>query len=575
MNEENYLNEKKRVQMSLTDLLTFFLVFGLTTSLIFFMLTVFNYSNRRGLNVALTYFGFFGVATAYITSKRKVFHKEAILPGVLSILTAVSYILHGDETHFIFTFLMLIYLSGAYCVKMVGEAKNTYGSYFYLLEVWRSEVAVPFKNLFLPLRSLKTIRKTVDGEKKKISSKTLGIIGGALLSIPVICIVLPLLLESDIAFNNLAEGIVEKIGKLFQKATDGLDIGIIISAFLAIFVAPYIYSVMFCFRHNITDEKRGEKNENYKNLRVIPSNVFAGFLGTISLVYVVYILSQFAYFFSAFTGKLPDGSEITVTEYARKGFFEMAAVAVINLGIIGITVFFSKRSDGYISKMIKAFDLFLCVFTIILVSTSVSKILLYIAEYGLTHKRLYVFVIDLILAVTFMMVIARLFKKNFPYMKVILAFACSMITLMSLVGTDGLIANYNVEMYLRGNLQTVDIYQLDDMRLAALKPLHKLAMSENSDDKILIYSAKQSLAEIFYFEVVDYKSPEEYIESGMPDYPFTSIDDYFIRKYAKENFNSLAEIHQNYGWWHSMPKNEQIDRLKWNKLTDSAQWRTE
>ena len=253
----------------------------------------------------------------------------------------------------------------------------------------------------------------------------------------------------------------------------------------------------------------------------------------------------------------------------------MAAVAVINLGIIGVTVIFAKRNEGEISRMIKAFDLFFCGFTVVLVATSISKILLYIVEMGLTHKRIYVFVADLILLIAFAMIIARLFKRNFPYMKVILAFACSVITLMSLVGTDSLIANYNVEMYLRGNLKTVDIYQLDDMRLAALKPLHKLAMSENSDDKILIYSAKQSIAEIFYFEVVDYKSPEEYIESGMPDYPFTSIDDYFIRKYAKENFSSLAEIHQNYGWWHSMSKTEKIERLKWNKLMDSAQWRTE
>ena len=558
MYEESYLNEKKRVQMSLTDLLTFFIVFGLTTCLIFFMLTVFNYSNRRGINVALTYFGFFGVATAYIASKRKVFHKEAILPGALAILTAVSYILHGDEAHFIFTFLMLIYLSGAYCVKMVGEAKSTYGSYFYLLEVWRSEVSVPFKNLFLPLRSLKTLRKIGEGEKKKLSSKTLGIIGGALLSIPVICIVLPLLLESDIAFNNLAEGIVEKLGKLFQKATDGLDIGIIISAFLAMFVAPYIYSVMFCFRHNITDEKRVEKNENYKNLRVIPSNVFAGFLGAISLVYVVYLLSQFAYFFSAFTGKLPDGSEITVTEYARKGFFEMAAVAVINLGIIGITVLFSKRADGHISKMIKAFDLFLCVFTIILVSTSVSKILLYIAEYGLTHKRLYVFVIDLILAVTFMMVIARLFKKNFPYMKVILAFACSMITLMSLVGTDGLIANYNVEMYLRGNLKTVDAYQLEGLGLPALKPLHKLSLRESDTDKVLTYSANQFTANIFYEYVVDYQKPDDYKKNGVAEGGFSTLDDYFALKYAKENFEALSEIHQKYGWWYGEMTEEDV-----------------
>lgn len=550
MNEENYLNEKKKVQMSFVDVLTFPVIFVLTTFLISAVLDLFWSVNSRGLSTAVIYFGFFTVATVYIVTKRKTFSKEAILPGALALLTAVSYIIHGDEAHFIFTFLMLIYLSGSYCVKMVGEAKDTYGSYFYLLEVWRSEVAVPTKNAFLPLRSLKTLAKAPDGERKKISSKTLGIIGGALLSIPVIAVVVPLLIDGDAAFGSLATTAVDKIGEFFEKIFSHMDLPVI-EAFLALFVAPYIYNVMFCFRHGVTDEKRKEKNESYKNLRIIPSNVFAGFLGVISLVYVIYLLSQLAYFFSAFTGKLPDGSTITVASYARRGFFEMVAVAVINLAVIGVTVLFSKRNESRISRMIKGFDLFLCGFTLVIVMTSISKILLYIAEYGLTHKRLYVFVADLILVVAFAMVTVRLFKKNFPYMKVILAFSCSMITLMSLVGTDSLIANYNVEMYLRGNLKTVDVDQLEDMGLPALKPLHKLSQNEKEGDKILNYRVKEAVANVFYYNAVYYGTPEEYMEKGVIDRGFTSLDDYLALKYAEENFGSLSDIHLNYGWWYS------------------------
>lgn len=548
--ENSTLNEKRKVQMSFFDVIVFPIVFVLTTFLINNVVTLFNYSDRRGFNVALAYFGFFFVATVYIAVKRKRFHKEAILPGALALLTAVSYIIHGDEAHFIFTFLMLIYLSGSYCVKMVGDAKDNYGSYFYLLEVWRSEVLLPIKNTFLPMRSMKTLVRTHEGEKKKLSGKALGIIGGAVLAIPVIVVVIPLLLEGDAAFGSIAQTAMDKIELVFEKFFDRISSGLLVNSFLALFVAPYIYNVMFCFRHGITDEKRQEKNRKYENLRFVSSNVFAGFLGVISLVYVVYLLSQFAYFFSAFTGKLPDGSEISVAEYARRGFFEMAAVAVINLGVIGVTVLFSKRTDGTISKMIKAFDLFLCSFTVVIVATSISKILLYIAEMGLTHKRIYVFAADLILVVIFIMIMARLFKKDFPYMKVILAFACSLITIMSLVGTDGLIANYNVEMYLKGHLTTVDVHQLENMGLAALKPLYKLSTNENESDKILNYSAKQAVANVFYYNVVFYGTPEEYKEKGIHDRGFTNFDDYLALKYAEKNFDALAEIHQKYGWWY-------------------------
>ena len=557
MNEENYLSKKKTVQMSLADVLTFPVIFVLTTFLISAVLDLFWSVNARGLSTAVIYFGFFAVATAYILAKRKTFCKEAILPGALALLIGASYIIHGDEDHFIFTFLMLIYLSGSYCVKMVGEVKDTYGSYFYLLEVWRSEVAIPTKNAFLPLRSMKTLAKPSEGERKKISSKTLGIIGGAVLSIPVIGVVVPLLVDGDAAFGSLATTTVDKIGELFEKLFGNADLPVI-EAFLALFVAPYIYNVMFCFRHGVTDEKRAEKNENYKNLRIVSSNVFAGFLGVISLVYVIYLLSQLAYFFSAFTGKLPDGSAITVAQYARRGFFEMAAVAVINFGIISVTVLFSKRDGNKLSRMIKGFDLFLCGFTLLIVATSISKILLYIAEWGLTQKRIYVLVADLILVVVFVAVIIRFFKRNFPYMKVILAFACSMITLMSLIGTDSFIANYNVEMYLRGKLKTVDVQQLEDFGLPALKPLHKLSKAENESEKILNYSANESVANIFYRYVVDYGTPEEYKNKKVREYGFTCLDDFLALSYAEENFEALSEIHQKYGWWYSMSEDDKV-----------------
>ncbi len=565
MNEENYLIEKKRVQMSFIDVLTFPVIFVLTTFLISAVLDLFWSVDARGLSTAVIYFCFFAVATAYILTKRKTFNKEAILPGALALLIGASYIIRGDEAHFIFTFLMLIYLSGSYCVKMLGEAKDTYGSYFYLLEVWRSEVAVPTKNAFLPLNSLVGYIKNIGSERKKLSGKTLGIIGGALLSIPVIIVVVPLLVDGDAAFGSLATTTVEKIGELFERLFGNMDLPVI-EGFLALFVAPYIYNVMFCFRHGITDEKRMEKNENYKKLRAIPSNVFAGFLGVISLVYVIYLLSQLAYFFSAFTGKLPDGSAITVAQYARRGFFEMAAVAVINLGIIGVTVLFSKRNGNELSRMIKGFDLFLCTFTLLIVATSISKILLYIAEWGLTQKRIYVFVADLILVVAFAMVIVRLFKKNFPYMKVILAFACSMITLMSLIGTDSFIANYNVEMYLSGNLRTVDVNQLENMGLPALKPLHKLSQNGNESDKILNYNANESVALIFYTRVVDYKTPEEYKDKKVREYGFTCLDDFLAMNYAEKNFDALSEIHQKYGWWY----NEDTESGGFDEFADMA-----
>ena len=59
------------------------------------------------------------------------------------------------------------------------------------------------------------------------------------------------------------------------------------------------------------------------------------FLAVLSAVYLLYLFSQSAYFFSAFRGLLPE--EFTVAEYARRGFFEMSVIAVINFIVVSIS----------------------------------------------------------------------------------------------------------------------------------------------------------------------------------------------------------------------------------------------
>lgn len=542
------LNEKKTVQLSWLDIVAFFVVLVLTAVLIKSFTLDFL---EKPLHITLSYLGFFIVATTYIVTKRKHFNSQAIFPALLALLTAASFIIHGAEQHFLVSFLMLIYLSGSYCVKLTNTATASWGSYFYLLDVFKSEFALPLKNLFLPFCSLKTLKKETENKDKKFSGKCSGVFIGILFAIPALAVILPILLRSDAAFESLTSGILHKLSEFFSDIfADAADPYYVLFLWLpTIIVAPYIYSVMFCFRHSIKSNKESNTGSIFCRIRFVPVNVFAGFLGAICLVYVVYLFSQSAYFFSAFTGKLPNGLEITVTDYARRGFFEMVIIAFINFALIGITVLLSKRSDSKLHKVIKGLDFFLCMFTVILVLTSISKIFLYISEMGLTHKRIYVFVIDVILIVCFSAVIIRLFKEHFPYMKVILGFTCCAVTLVSLVGVDGAIAKYNTEMYLNGQHKTVDISSLESLGLPALKYLDKLAECE---DKAVSNSAKDSVANLFYCDVMNYKKPDGTPETMRPAYEKSAtVEDFFAMRYAEENFKRLAEIHAQNGWWYS------------------------
>ena len=556
--------QKNSVNFTWKDIITFPVIFVLT----YILISAFTFDFLEGASSAYkitgAYLGIFSVATAYIVSKRKAFNAGAILPGIVAVVVAVSFILNGIQMHFIVSFLMLIYLSGAYCLNLTSDTKESKKSYHYLFDVFVSEVFIPLKNTFIPAKSLFAFAKRTSKGNRKTLAGIGGVLGGVAFAVPVIAVVLPLLIESDAAFDSVvAKTINNFVNRIILVTQDILDPYYIIFGFIpTAIVAPYIYNVMFCFRHGIKDENGEKRREAAQKLQFVSVNMFAGFLGAVCLVYVIYLFSQTAYFFSAFTGKLPNGMEITVTDYARRGFFEMVIVAVINLLLIGSTVIFSKRNNKNINKMIKAFDIFICIFTMILIITSISKIILYISEMGLTHKRIYVFAIDIVLFVSFFAVLLKLILKKFQYMKLILACVSVAVMMISLTNIDRVISDFNVDMYLSGKHQTVDINALETIGLQALEPLFKLTKCE---DKAVRKKAEETVANIFYYEVMDYKKPDGTAETMKPaKRDFVCLNEFFALQYAKENFEELAEIHAKSGWWFTDDESDRIDSIGGN-----------
>ncbi len=85
-------------------------------------------------------------------------------------------------------------------------------------------------------------------------------------------------------------------------------------------------------------------------------------------------VSQLAYFFSAFSGMLPEGQGFTSAAYARRGFFELTAIAAVNILLLLLVLLLAKRGPtGRISPGVKALSLFIGVFTLLLGATAFSQ----------------------------------------------------------------------------------------------------------------------------------------------------------------------------------------------------------
>ena len=97
--------------------------------------------------------------------------------------------------------------------------------------------------------------------------------------------------------------------------------------------------------------------------------------------------------------------------------------------------------------------------TLLLIATALSKMVLYIQQYGLTLLRVYTSWFMVLLFVVFSIVIVAQFRTINLAKALVIAFsACFLILCYSNV--DGLIARYNIDRYMDGTLNAVDLSAL-------------------------------------------------------------------------------------------------------------------
>ncbi|MDR9824369.1 DUF4153 domain-containing protein, partial [Vibrio sp. FNV 38] len=92
--------------------------------------------------------------------------------------------------------------------------------------------------------------------------------------------------------------------------------------------------------------------------RVIPNLGLLTGITPICVLYLIYVFSQMQYFVSAFAGLLP--GDMIYSEYARRGFFELCAIAVINLLVLLVLNGCAKEST---SRALRIYHFLFCALT--------------------------------------------------------------------------------------------------------------------------------------------------------------------------------------------------------------------
>ena len=363
---------------------------------------------------------------------------------VFAALALLSMVLYGND---FLHFLSYVFTIGAYVYFVYAAQGGCMEEGFSPLaaaDVVKAALARPFSRIGRMFPAL-----TPDRSKNgaKILLKLL--LGVALAVIPTTVVFL--LLESDSRFAAV-------IHRMFSF--DSLCIGDhIVSFILGIPAAMYIFGVFISAREDSAKGMNAESCRAFSaRIKAVPEISAVAAVIPLLFLYTVYFVSQWDYYVSAFSGVLPES--FSYAEYAREGFFELCLVAFINFLVIVCIAAFMRRKARWGERIYKILSLVLCLYTLVLIATAVSKLCLYIEAYGLTQLRVYAAWFMALLTVLFLVIVAKQFVPRLRSVPLCLTVAVVMYLGLALSGVDGLIARYNVDRYENGTLYQVDVYEL-------------------------------------------------------------------------------------------------------------------
>lgn len=129
----------------------------------------------------------------------------------------------------------------------------------------------------------------------------------------------------------------------------------------------------------------------------------------------------------------------------------------------------SKNSGEEKTVMLKIYNMIFCVFTLILIATAVSKMVMYIDAYGLTVMRVYTTWFMILCAYIFLLTIIKQFRPNMHIAKHIAIGFTLMFAVLCFSRPESLIVKYNHMMgkVTADELADSGIYEMSDDGLLA------------------------------------------------------------------------------------------------------------
>lgn len=448
------MNNEAKVLTSKKNL--FLLIESLALGLLFNLLF---YEKPLGLSYPLF------VTTLYVlllwNVKKEIrlkFNVKALL-GIAIIALSFTYLLFSNPIFQVLNFLMIPILFVAHSLLLTSNNRFKWFEVNFLLDLLYGTIARPLGNCLKPFSLISLhINRRVNFRKHPVLGK---IVVGLIIAIPLLFVIIPLLASADDVFRSF----IEQIPNLFQDINiDQFVPRLLIVTIVTCLVFSYLWSLF---------NSKTESALIISNIKIPSPGAFLDpitvttLLILVDALYIFFIGIQFSYLFGSLTDGLPQN--FTYAQYARKGFFELVAVTLINLVILVGNINSVKVTGKRINNIVHVLNTILVVCTFIMLLSAHFRMSLYEEAYGFTYLRILTHAFMGYLFLLFSVTLAKIWRPSISLFKSFIVISLVAYTLLNYVNVDRIIVKQNIERYKEGN--PIDISYLTTLSYDAIPQL--------------------------------------------------------------------------------------------------------
>ena len=166
-------------------------------------------------------------------------------------------------------------------------------------------------------------------------------------------------------------------------------------------------------------------------------------LGAVNLLFIVFVIIQVRYLFGGAANISETG--FTYAEYARRGFSELAAVAVLSLGLYLLLGTITKTNAKGSKSGFTALSVLLMANVLVILASSFQRLMLYETAYGFSRLRTYTHIfIYWLAALILAAIVLELAKRRGRIALALLVALVGFGATMAIMNIDGFIVQRNV-----------------------------------------------------------------------------------------------------------------------------------